>query len=343
MAQKGQGSITRNSAEGIARDWNKIGSQIVDAWLNLVARIGLGSLSVGQDQRKQKAFINALVNEKARLDGEKMKQGVYPATVLKSLRDKVSKWKRAGEFIIVVACTTDKSWDSFLPTEGQITKAVELFTAVMTSKQRAVGSTPYSVITEMAGVCKNANGTWNKNKVQLFREWIQIERAGVEKDKTLEDCKGIPQHSMEKRIQLTRVNGTGYASAWLHVNGKGKANEIDNALFVELRSKHNLVKEAKAPTTTGPAQPEGYDMQARAEAEAKALQDAKAEAEAEARQLANACSKQKMITHTTKLMALMSEEIKTKGATDKQLKTLREALNTLDKEVKQLEARARVS
>lgn len=343
MAQKGQGSITRNSAEGIARDWNKIGSQIVDAWLNLVARIGLGSLSVGQDQRKQKAFINALVNEKARLDGEKMTQGVYPASVLKSLRDKVSKWKRAGEFIIVVACTTDKSWDSFLPTEAQITKAVELFTAVMTSKQRAVGSTPYSVITEMAGVCKNANGTWNKNKVALFREWIQIERAGVDKEKTLEDCKGIPIHSMEKRIQLTRVNGTGYASAWLHVNGKGKANEIDNALFVELRTKHNLVKEAKATTTTGPAQPLGYDMNARAEAEAKALREAKAEAEAEARQLADVCSKQKMITHTSKLMNLMAEEVKTKGATDKQLKTLREALTALDKEVKLLEAKARVS
>ena len=212
MAQNGQGSITRNSAVGIARDWSQISGQIVDAWLNLVARIGRGSLSVGQDQKKQSRFITELVNEKARLDGEQLIDGVYPSKVLKSLRDKVSKWKRAGEFIVVVACNNKTSWETFNPTDNQIDKAIALFTAVMTSDQRDAGKTPYSVLTEMAGVCKNKNGTWNKDKVDLFREWIQIEPIGIDESKTLEDCKGIPQDKMAKRIRLTRFGGIGYAS-----------------------------------------------------------------------------------------------------------------------------------
>ena len=342
MAQKGQGSITRNSVAGIARDWSKISGEIVDAWLNLVARIGRGSLSVGQDQKKQSRFITELVNEKARLDGEQLVDGVYPSKVLKSLRDKVSKWKRAGEFIVVIACNNKTSWESFNPTDNQIDKAIALFTAVMTSDQRDAGKTPYSVLTEMAGVCKNKNGTWNKDKVALFREWIQLERVGIDESKTLDDCKGIPQNQMEKRIRLTRFGGIGYASAWLHVNGY-KANEIDGAMFLKLRQENNLVKEAVPTKNKGPAQPLGYDMEASAEAEKQALREAKSQAEAEARRLAEVCSRQKMVTHTTKLMSEMADVVKTKGVTDNQLKALREALNTLDKEVKQLEARSRIS
>lgn len=344
MAQNGQGSKTRNSAESIARDWSQISGQIVDAWLNLIARIGLGSLSVGEDTKKQGAFITRLVNEKARLDGAKMVNDAYPKSTLASLRNQVSKWKRAGEFIIVLACTTDPTWKSKFPQDKQIAKAIALISAVLTPKQREAGATPYSALTEIAGVCKNDKGTWNREKVTLFREWLATPIESVDASKTLEDCKGISVVSMASRIRLGRVGSTGYASAWLHVNKKVKANEIDGAKFLELRNEFNkeaggtLIKEAD-----GTRAPHRNDMEAEHDKTVEALREAHAKADAEAHRIAEKSTRAEAIRHTVKVMGNTAELVEKKGTTLPQLKALRSAINELDKQVKQLEARERIS